>query len=285
MVNKSILFSSVDADKINNLISTHIDARLYLFAYYLPKQLPNEDNILRFWIGVINLYTLFYDCSPFLFRSQYVNNIKYKDLLYEFVHEGLLQYSEETDIRKFIKLIHLLRTLFCHNATIEDYGNRDKRNEAVSFFSQFSQTVDPNIKNIDELCLSNAEWNDALIELHNMAELCMTKIKNSLAKLISYSQTQKVINKWLYLLIGWYQQENMVFIKSTIADYYELNMISRGHSPPFKNMKNCIRKWEDSYKQKWINDIERTVLNMNTQVFPYNVLMNIIKNETGLKFF
>ena len=65
----SVIFSKKKIENLNEYVQENIDSRLYLFAYYNPKNKSNRFSELDFWKGITNVYGLFQDCAAFLKRE------------------------------------------------------------------------------------------------------------------------------------------------------------------------------------------------------------------------
>ena len=147
----SSAFSSDTIDEVNNY-AEQLDKKLYVFAYYSPKQYEHIewlDAREKFWIAVTNLYALYHDCNPFL---------KSMDSIF---------YQNDQRIRNlkpFHDLIGDLRGMYCHNSSRHDNANvisnifRRINSLTRGTFSLPSNTAfrDANI------LFSNTEWDDAL---------------------------------------------------------------------------------------------------------------------------
>ncbi len=63
---ESICFSAETAEELNRKAFS-LDCRLFMFAYYEPKQYREaESKRSQFLTAIVNLYGLFKDCGPFL---------------------------------------------------------------------------------------------------------------------------------------------------------------------------------------------------------------------------
>ena len=147
----SSAFSSGTVDKVNNY-AEQLDKKLYVFAYYSPKQYEHIewlDAREKFWIAVTNLYALYHDCNPFL-KSMYS-----------------IFYKNDQRIRGIIPFHNLLgdlRGMYCHNSSKDDNAN-----VVVNVFgliNSLSNGTFPLPQNTAfrdaNLLFSNTEWDVAL---------------------------------------------------------------------------------------------------------------------------
>ena len=65
-----IIFSKKKIEDLNEYVHENIDSRLYLFAYYNPKNRNNRSAESDFWKGVTNVYGLFQDCAAYIKREK-----------------------------------------------------------------------------------------------------------------------------------------------------------------------------------------------------------------------
>lgn len=99
-----------------------MNSGLFFADSFLPKTPPSgASDEVQFWYAVTNIYALFFDCAPYLFRAhkQYARYTYHdqntKTLLEILSGRRCLLPNEVSEIRKFIFAINELRSCFCHN--------------------------------------------------------------------------------------------------------------------------------------------------------------------------
>lgn len=112
----TILFSVDPIEKLNE-ITLSISSGMLFFYQYRPKYYDESmDDKGRFWMGITNIYTLFYDCGSFLFRG------KNGYLLELFQKYGYMKKGDAKKVGDFIFSIREIRGYYCHNK-IENYND------------------------------------------------------------------------------------------------------------------------------------------------------------------
>lgn len=112
----TILFSVDPIEKLND-ISLSISPGMLFFYQYNPKYYDESmDDKGKLWMGITNIYTLFYDCGSFLFKGKNGN------LLELFQKYGYMKKSDAKKVGDFIFSIREIRGYYCHNK-IENYND------------------------------------------------------------------------------------------------------------------------------------------------------------------
>lgn len=182
---------------------------LILTDSYFPKPIQKQDDYkLVFWSIVTNIYGLFYDCIPFLFRShnQFKNIIYNNDsirLLDTMVKYGSLSVSNRDKIINYSKALGELRSIFCHNKPPDTIDQR-KINIGIA-----SYHWNPYSNN----SFNSYDYKSALDVFTNSTLEIMDILSTAIDSLTS-SHNASVITEWQKALVGWYLQSNDVRYKS-----------------------------------------------------------------------
>lgn len=241
--NKSIAFSADFANELNKK-AAQIDGRLFMFAYYEPKQCEGETPHFKFMTAVLNLYGLLWDCAPFI--------------LHKLLHEPdyLIVPSQASNARKknsqipnhaknFALFIESFRSYYAHNNSRKFLLN-EKKNEYtkkwLSLTTGCEYEVGPNTEEQWQKALDSVLYN-ANIFVNNM-KLCLEYVKNSPHK--GY-----IVLKWINngILFWYYKNKDLVY--HILSEKY-LSKLNNGYFPE-KIYRGDINRWITDGLQ--INDI------------------------------
>ena len=237
----SSAFSSGTIDEVNNY-AEQLDKKLYVFAYYSPKQYEHIewlDAREKFWIAVTNLYALYHDCNPFL---------KSMDSIF---------YQNDQRIRNlkpFHDLLGDLRGMYCHNSS-----KYDNANVIIKIFKRINTLSKGNFplpKRTDfrdaNLLFANTEWDNALKFICDISDDIIKQFKTRLQNLKNSPDLQIFVNSMHNRIAEWtvleYTQKwsfleeyannallNMGVSKTSLIKSNWDSDVSR------KNLENCMK--------------------------------------------
>lgn len=218
----SIAFDFGVADDINKIIAT-IDARLYSFAYYSPVVLQNTSAHACFYLAVINMYSLLWDCGPMLNSILYDLNCRYRKIPPNLRSE--LATWKPLDIMR--RTIANIRSDVCHNNSAEYYFNKSSHHEHYSFlstnvgkhFTVKSQFAEKDWEIVCEKFL--AMCND----FSNTYRSVLLNLKKVPPKEIADFTTL-----WLGYIGEWYKRNKDISF-SVLGDLYPLSISNKGKVP------------------------------------------------------
>ena len=205
----SICFSADKAEELNSKAFS-LDKRLFLFAYYEPKPYISQESARsRFCTAVINIYGLFWDCSPFFkFLLKPPGSI-------------LLKKDWKKTKKNFDELyciVSAFRSMFCHNNSLEFPLNEDDRNSAETWVEQ--KLLDTKFEGIETL--DESHWEKLLITLCTIADSIMEDLKNNLDMLNTTTDTSRkaqTIEQWIQAIANSYSR-NPNYLLNTMAEMY-----------------------------------------------------------------
>ena len=137
---ESICFSAEPAEELNRK-AFGLDCRLFMFAYYEPKQYREaESKRSQFLTAIVNLYGLFKDCGPFLGEL-----LKTRDSILVTPKWKAIQ----NDYNMLFQAVTSLRSIFCHNNSLCYPLNEDILQRAENSISEYLPNA-PDIEDITE---------------------------------------------------------------------------------------------------------------------------------------
>lgn len=108
-----------------NQLCREIHPALFLSIPHWPKPVQDERSFeLRFWVAITDIYNLFFDCMPYLFREHnQCDNVRYNSqadsLLKVLYDQSLITAAPMQDILQYTQAIATLRHCFCHNMLLQ----------------------------------------------------------------------------------------------------------------------------------------------------------------------
>ncbi|MBW7573148.1 hypothetical protein [Caproiciproducens faecalis] len=202
------LFSNTQVNELNKQCRNLHPALLLSEAYY-PKPDPCVEGEARFWNAVTNIYGLFYDCMPYLFRnhSQYQHKsylgASDQPLLDIWANEGLITMNADLELKNFFYAITELRSIFCHNKPPQTIDKKKLR----FAFGDFQW---------DPYHHGNGTFN--FIEAYKQFEVKVDCIMEILTKCVETLRkegaTSALVTSWEKALVGWYLQSDDISKRS-----------------------------------------------------------------------
>ena len=152
---ESICFSAEPAEELNRKAFS-LDCRLFMFAYYEPKQYREaESKRSQFLTAIVNLYGLFKDCGPFLGEL-----LKTRDSILVTPKWKAIQ----NDYNMLFQAVTSLRSIFCHNNSLCYPLNEDILQRAENSISEYL----PNAPDIEDI--TETQWTILLQKLCTAAD-------------------------------------------------------------------------------------------------------------------
>lgn len=233
-MNRSICFSTSKADSLNEK-ARQIDPRLYLFAYYEPKPLVEEDHPrTRFYMTIINLYGLLWDCGPFV----------HKDIMYVQKEKPLanilpdIPWNERRPIqdrcRNLAETVGAFRSLWCHNTSKEMVLSREHIIVVERWLCNRCCIPRP------YEALTKDDWAAMLVQLIADADAVTSDISICLDQLFACRNTprfEEAREGWLKAIARNYIT-NPDYLLDAMAAFYlmylDTNQIARNHRIPLR---------------------------------------------------
>lgn len=227
---KSICFSPDIPERLNEKAFL-LDKRLYLFAYYEPKEyIEKESYRSKFITAIVNLYGLFWDCCPFMRKLLESGN----SIL-------LTNWTQiQRDFQNLRNTISAFRSIFCHNNS-DIYPLNEVHFELAEqwIFSQCSIS-----KDISEL--KDSEWEKLLYALHCQADIFICSIERNIDGISSTSDVlrrNRTINWWIEAIAGSYII-NKDYLLNAMAGMYQIYLMNVHSSPtPNVSLRDQTIRW------------------------------------------
>lgn len=217
----SICFSPDIPERLNEKAFL-IDKRLYLFAYYEPKEyIVTESYRSKFITATVNLYGLFWDCCPFMRKLIESGN---SILLTNWTQIQL-------DFQNLRNTISAFRSIFCHN-------NSDIYPLNAVHFELAEQWIFLQCGiNKDLFDLIDSDWEKLLYTLHCQADAFVSSVESNIDGISSTSnmlRRNRTINWWIEAIAGSYII-NKEYLLNAMAGMYQLYLMNV-HSSPVPNV-------------------------------------------------
>ncbi|WP_243361607.1 hypothetical protein [Fundidesulfovibrio terrae] len=224
----SIAFNANIAEELNAK-ACQLDSRLFCFAYYEPTSLPeNPDNYTIFYLSVLNIYGLLWDCGAFV-KDTIFSQSTYSSLSRH--HSTLLK------CKKFFSIVQAVRNNICHNNSGRLYFNSVTKSLSNEYISKQS-TASGDGKSI-------IDWTSLCRNFFNECNAFSGELE-TVMKLASSRSIQRVKEMWLLSIENWYKQDEHLLLH-VLAERYILKQRAQGL--PINNInESTIRRWIDSSK-------------------------------------
>lgn len=214
---ESICFSAEPAEELNRKAFS-LDCRLFMFAYYEPKQYREaESKRSQFLTAIVNLYGLFKDCGPFLGEL-----LKTRDSILVTPKWKAIQ----NDYNMLFQAVTSLRSIFCHNNSLCYPLNEDILQRAENSISEYLPNA-PDIENITE-----TQWTILLQKLCTAADDFFQELSSNMNLLVSckdVSRKNRIITRWITAISSCYL-ENPDYLLNAMAGMYQLYLLETGGS-------------------------------------------------------
>lgn len=236
-----------DAVKSLDAQCNSIQAGLLFCDAFVAKS-PSADMSVEteFWYAITNLYGLFFDCAPYVFRSHrqfgrrsYVDN-KPVTLLEILFKNTCLTGEDKEKVENFIYAIQELRHSFCHNMqpTLFDHFCIKK-----AFGSQLEHWyVFPHLltsgKNPFDYAAGLHVLRQHTMSVFSILTVAVSKLKQIIMDKEKAEEAKSIVNDWYRAIVCWYMQSDEV-IRRCLNVYYDLN--ERFHC---KRKHSQVKEWE-----------------------------------------
>ena len=218
----SIAFNPAAADEINSEICK-IDQRLYSFAYYSPVSLQNTSAHACFYLAVINMYSLIWDCGPML------NSLIYKTHHYNHCLPTCVvrDIQEWKILESVVKTISYIRSDTCHNNSKDYYFNKASQ-EAHHLY--IASNLGRKITGTSQL--SENQWETICENFLNACDSFSNTYRNILIRIESSSLKDRndFTGVWLGYIEEWYKRNKDISI-NVLAELYPLAHSNKGKTP------------------------------------------------------
>ena len=229
---------------------------LFCDAFVAKKTINNTNDEMEFWYAIANLYGLFFDCAPYVFRNhnqfhrQKYTDSKPKTLLDILVENDCLTDEERRTIKNYIFAIEELRHCFCHNKPLSTFNYSCIKRVFGDFPVKW--LVFPYL---DKYGRNVFDYSEGLKLLSQKTRTIFQLLSTAISKL-SQIITDDIIDDWSRAIVSWYFQSDDV-IKRSLASYYDshpthsskLYQVEQWKKDLFKNVKSRSdsvgKKWED----------------------------------------
>lgn len=214
----SICFSASKAEELNSKAFS-LDKRLFLFAYYEPMPYILEESARsHFCTAIINIYGLFWDCSPF-FRALLAPP---SSIL---VSKG--SQKTRSDFYNLYNIVSAFRSMFCHNNSSEFPLNEEKRILAESWIGNILSS-DFEVEGIETL--NEGHWEKLLLALCKMGDSLMEDLNINLDLLngtTNIVRKEQTIDQWITAIAGSYLA-NPEYLLNAMAGMYQIYALNAG---------------------------------------------------------
>ena len=176
-----------------------------MFAYYEPYPIPKKaDGRTVFFIAVLNMYGLLWDCGPMvrnLVSCKLRNSRRFPSL--------------DSGLKDLVNIVYNIRTDLCHNNSRNFFFNLKIKSAAFSHIKKMLSVTAPNS--------SEDRWERLLINFLDRCDKFVSEIKNLVTIVKSSKADQVALFKedWLNEIINWYSHDENL-IMHVLADRYFL---------------------------------------------------------------
>lgn len=215
----TILFSADPIEKLNE-ISLSISPGMLLFYQYRPKYYDESmDNKGKIWMGITNIYALFYDCGSFLFRGKKGN------LLELFQKYEYMKKNDAKKVGDFIFSIREIRGYYCHNK-IENYNDMPSKWEKSGILG--IETImrpdalrdNSGMPDYVKVCMSLKQKTE---EIYRIIYQTIESIKLNLST--NAMEDNLIVQDWLYMQASWLLETEEIR-QTCIRSWYGITYMS-----------------------------------------------------------
>lgn len=221
---KSILYSSEESDRINQLIQSKIASHLFLACNYAPSPYLIQSEDAKFVVGILNLYKFAIDGSII-------------DKIPQIMDAAMGSTINRKAFAEKIKLVKALRSVYCHNES-EISGNDDDIKTVNSWMQKTPQTIN------DYRMLNQ--------QLQKLASDIVAVLDQFIKDASKTRQKDVLIKNWEGIISNFYQRPNTKnILKGQLKKFYSARkgITSMGKADDL-DMVSCVRKY-------YIGDLEQ----------------------------
>lgn len=241
---KSILFSSQNINTLNFRLSS-IRPGMVLCYQYCPKlyKEPLSDKE-AFWLAITNIYSLFYDCSGFLFRraADHYNNDNVLSILKQ---GGYISRIDQIKIKTFIRHLNAIRSYYCHNKIS---GFNDTIGIESNFTSLEKILVPDSLRDLS----TYTNYKPSCDELRKNVDYIFSILDNSIKAMeddrgVNKRKVDELTQKWVELQAKWlintreiYETNIRYWYNIQYYQYWSSMDVKYDHLGKFKEL--CMNK-------------------------------------------
>lgn len=220
---KSILYSSVESERINQLVQTKIASHLFLVCNYAPSPYLVQSEDAKFVVGILNLYKFTVDGSII----EKIPNI---------MDTNMGSTLNNKVFAEKINLVKALRTVYCHNES-EISGNDDEVKIVNAWMRKIPQTIN------DYRILNQ--------QLQKLASDIVTILHQFIKEASRTEQKAVLIENWEDIIKTFYRRPNTrnIMVGQLKKVYSARKGILSMDRSANLDMASCVRKY-------YIGDIE-----------------------------
>lgn len=227
----SVCFSVGPVDELNRK-AFNLDHRLFMFAYYEPKQYCEfESRRSQFMTAAVNLYGLFKDCVPLLPELLKRNDSILVDPNRDTVRD---------DYYWLFNAVTAFRSIICHNSSLSYPLNEDNLQRAENWIYEYLPDA-PKIEDIAE-----PQWLLLLQELCATADSFILELSRNLDLLLISEDTlrkNRIIKRWIVTISSCYLT-NPDYLLNALASMYQLYLLETGDGyDPSKTLRQQTQNW------------------------------------------
>lgn len=228
----SLVFNSDIPEKYNKM-AIKIDKRLFVFAYYNPKEWQTYSNTqTAFILGVSNLYGLLFDCGS---------------VIKSLCSGEIIPRTEKRDIEKYEDIaseLASIRIVLFHNISPE----LGKKN--ISHLKTYQNWIADSLRAIGKQTPEcETDWNyplNKLLDKANELNMIISKLISRTGNL-SWIEKNEIVNNWIERgILFWYKKENgplYEYIKTAYIWRYNFDF----GMEPKRIYKSEINNWIENY--------------------------------------
>lgn len=239
LAQKSIAFNPNIVEELNKKMAL-IDPRLYLFAYYQPKILPNDIDVRGcFNLAILNMYGLLWDCGKMVMNQLFGNSRTQGPSSIQSIIDTNLSFCNA-----YFYIISNVRTCLCHNNSDYFYYNREKRHGCNRYFEN-TMGVSATFNGYNE-----TQWETICKDFLDRSQRFATILDVLIEQLIQEAGLQKkneFVQYWIDCVSKWYDND-LELIDHVLADRYKLKCLTVQRDASVT--KTAVRKWVASGWQK-----------------------------------
>lgn len=287
---QSIAFNVKTVEDMNKIFSK-IDPKLFAFAYYEPVPLPQTNAQACFYIAILNIYSLIWDCGPMV-NSLFYDLQRYTSSISQNLKSTLQPLK---NLSHFQKLVIHIRSDICHNNSTQYFFNIDAHDGHNNFLKTHCRVPSSTLT-------YDKEWENISDHFLDLCQDFYVKFISIVTDIIDKPTLKKEFSSlWLKYIESWYIRNSDISV-NILAQLYPLSYDQVGKTPT-KVTRQTIYKWvnrllnqgSSTSKDKCsrlLSDVLENELNTYihssdcaTPALPIPVLMNFFKQKfkTSLK--
>lgn len=259
---KSIAFATGAVDDINHKFA-EIDKRLFGFAYYAPIPLYDTNAHACFYLAVLNMYGLIWDCGPML--NTLLWNMKNP--------QGGISSNLQLALQSWEKLASLktvvehVRSDICHNNSIQYIFNKKNHDGHEIFLKTHS-------KNSNLSIFSDSDWEAICDTFLDLCKKFYDDFINSITEIKNLPEIlrNEFIMLWLSYIESWYKR-NLDISINVLGELYHLSLGQKWKTPRGISRSDIYR---------WIASNASDTRNISNKDKCLNKIKSILDTQLGV---